>query len=388
MIPYGRQSISTSDIDAVVEVLKSDFLTQGPVVPKFEKKIADYCGAQYAVAVSSATAALHLLCLSMGLGPGKRLWTSPITFVASANCALYCGAEVDFVDIDPISYNICPKSLEEKLEVASSLGKLPNILVAVHYAGQSCNMQSLFQLSKKYGFSIIEDASHAIGAEYKNKKVGCCEYSAATVFSFHPVKIMTTAEGGMVVTNNDQIARKVEMLRTHGITRNSMDFINRESKPGWYYEQITLGYNYRMTDLQAALGISQFDRIEEFLSNRLRIVSNYNKLLSVMDIRLPSISEDLRSAHHLYPIWVDRGFNFNDRDELYLKLRNDGIGVQVHYIPVHTQPYYRNMGFQWGDFPTAERFFSGTLSLPLYNDLTEVEQNNVIHSLKNAYGLA
>jgi UDP-4-amino-4,6-dideoxy-N-acetyl-beta-L-altrosamine transaminase len=371
MIPYGRQDISQTDIDAVVKVLRSDWITQGPTIPRFEQAVANYCDSQYAVAVSNATAALHLACRAIGLGVGDRLWTSPNTFVASANCGLYCGAEVDFVDIDPKTYNISIEALRTKLEQAEKFGKLPKVLIPVHFAGQPCEMAAIAELAKQYGFYVIEDASHAIGGEYKGKKIGSCSYSDMTVFSFHPVKIITTGEGGMVVTNNEELFEKVSLLRTHGIIREP-------SQGAWYYQQVDLGYNYRMTDIQAALGLSQMQRLDSFINQRHELVKIYNKSLQDLDLQLPWQHPDSYSAWHLYVI------RLNERRQVFASLREAGIGVNVHYIPVHTQPYYQQMGFKFGDFPEAEKYYSEAISLPIYPLLNEVQQNKIISDLKKA----
>lgn len=381
MIPYGRQDISQADIDAVVAVLLSEYLTQGPAVPSFEKNIADYCGVNHAVAVNSATSALHIACLALGLGPGDWLWTTPNTFVASANCGLYCGANIDFVDIDPESLNMSVDRLTEKLIDASRSGKLPKIVIPVHFSGQPCDMARIRKLSIKYGFKIIEDASHAIGAKYKNKPVGACEYSDITVFSFHPVKIITTGEGGMAVTNNDQIASQLKLLRSHGITRNSVE-MNKAPEGDWYYQQIALGYNYRMTDIQAALGLSQMRRLDEYVCKRHLIANRYDNLLSETYLTLPRKSEEGYSAFHLYVIQLKSVELSPFRREFFGKLRESGIGVNVHYIPVHLHPYYLSMGFKDGDFPAAENYYKNALTIPMYPNLTESQQEYVVEMLK------
>lgn len=380
MIPYGRQDISQQDIDSVVKVLKSDFLTQGPQVPKFEKALADYCGASHAIAVNSATSALHIACLALELGQADYLWTSPITFVASANCALYCGASVDFVDIDPRTYNLCPDQLEKKLIKAEKEGKLPKIVIPVHFAGQSCNMERIYSLSLKYGFKIIEDASHAVGGKYKDKAIGSCEYSDITVFSFHPVKIITTAEGGMAVTNDLALCEKMNLFRCHGITRQE-SFMQGESHGSWYYQQIDLGFNYRMTELQAALGCSQLGRLDEFVSRRHEIVGIYNKALSELPLEIPYQHPDCFSAFHLYPIRFHMTMLKTGRKAIFNEMRSNGIGVNVHYIPVHTQPYYKSLGFREGDFPVSEQYYSDCLTIPLHPNLNEKEIDKVLKSL-------
>ena len=364
-IPYGKQDISEDDIASVIAVLRSDFLTQGPKVPEFEKKVAEYSEAKFAVAVNSATSALHIACLALGIKKGDIVWTSPITFVASANAALYCGAEVDFVDIDPCTYNLSVKALRAKLEVAKKIGRLPKVVIPVHFAGQPCDMQEIHALGKEYKFQIIEDASHAIGAEYLNEKVGSCKYSDICVFSFHPVKIITTAEGGMALTNNELLAQKMGLFRSHGITREVSEMFG-ESEGPWYYQQIELGFNYRMTELQAALGISQMNRLEQFIQERRRLAREYDSLLSSLPIQLPYQQPDSASAYHLYPIWIDHEALGVSRKSVFENLRAQNIGVNVHYIPVHLQPYYQKMGFKAGQFPEAEKYYSGAISIPLY----------------------
>lgn len=379
-IPYGRQDISQADIDAVIEVLCSDFLTQGPAIPRFEDAMASYCGVRHAVAMSSATAALHVACLALGLGRGGRLWTSPNTFVASANCALYCGAEVDFVDIDPRTYNIDVQSLAHKLErAAAEKDSLPDIVVPVHFAGQSCDMREIYELAQHYGFRVIEDASHAVGGRYLDQPIGNCRYSDIAVFSFHPVKIITTGEGGLALTNDNRIAARMQRLRTHGITRDQ-DAMEGESEGSWYYQQTELGYNYRITDIQAALGYSQFARLDKYVARRHLLARRYNELLKGLPVVVPWQSPDAYSAMHLYPVRIIDG-RF-DRREIFEGLRAAGVGVNVHYIPVHLQPYYRRMGFKPGDFPNAERYYAEAVSLPLYPTLTEAQQDAVIDVLK------
>ncbi len=364
-IPYGKQDISEDDIASVIAVLRSDFLTQGPKVPEFEKKVAEYSEAKFGIAVNSATSALHIACLALGIKKGDIVWTSPITFVASANAALYCGAEVDFVDIDPRTYNLSVKALRAKLEVAKKIGRLPKVVIPVHFAGQPCDMQAIHALGKEYQFQIIEDASHAIGAEYLNEKVGSCKYSDICVFSFHPVKIITTAEGGMALTNNELLAQKMGLFRSHGITREVSEMFG-ESEGPWYYQQIELGFNYRMTELQAALGISQMNRLEQFIQERRRLAREYDSLLSSLPIQLPYQQPDSASAYHLYPIWIDHEALGVSRKSVFENLRAQNIGVNVHYIPVHLQPYYQKMGFKAGQFPEAEKYYSGAISIPLY----------------------
>lgn len=367
-IPYGRQDISEEDIACVVDVLRSDYLTQGPKVPEFEERIASHVDAKFAVAVNSATSALHIACLALGVAKGDIVWTSPITFVASANAALYCGANIDFVDIDPLTYNMSIPALRLKLEEASKSGCLPRVVIPVHFAGQPCSMQEIHQLSKEYQFRIIEDASHAIGAEYLGDKVGSCKYSDICVFSFHPVKIITTAEGGMALTNDSELAHRMNLYRSHGITRNPED-MQGESHGPWYYQQISLGYNYRMTELQAALGCSQLNRLKEFISERRRLAKKYDISLMDSPIKLPYQTQDAISSYHLYPIWIDQSRLGVSRQSIFEKFRAQNIGVNVHYIPVHLQPYYQKLGFFEGQFPEAEKYYSGAISIPLYAGL-------------------
>lgn len=383
MIPYGHQDITQADIDAVISVLKSDYLTQGPMGPCFERTVADYCGATHAVATNNATSALHIACMALDIGPGDWLWTSPVTFVASANCALYCGAKVDFVDIDPHTYNLCPKALEIKLIKAERNGRLPKVLVAVHLGGQPCEMQSIHSLSQRFGFKIIEDASHAIGGKYQGQTIGNGRYSNITIFSFHPVKIITTAEGGMALTNDATLASEMRLLRSHGITRDST-LMTHESDGPWYYQQIALGYNYRMTELQAALGISQMQRIDDYVKRRHQLAQRYDKLLVDLPIITPWQHPDSYSGLHLYPIRLQLDQMRSGHGEVFESLCEQGIGVNLHYIPVHMQPYYQRMGFKIGDFPHAERYYNEAISLPMFPTLTEVEQNQVVAALKKA----
>ncbi len=370
MIPYSRQSISEDDIQAVVEVLKSDFLTQGPVVPRFEQAVADYCRAIHAVAVNSATSALHLACLALGVKPGDMVWTSPITFVASANCALYCGASVDFVDIDPDTYNLSVECLTKKLAEAECQGRLPKVVIPVHFGGLSCDMLAIRELSQRYGFKIIEDASHAIGGRYRDEPIGNCRDSDITVFSFHPVKIITTGEGGIATTNDPELARRMALLRSHGITRDA-DQMTHEPDGPWYYQQIELGFNYRMTDLQAALGLSQLNRLDAFVERRHQLVDLYRQKLTDLPVNWQLQPEDCRSALHLFVIRLQNSRIGKSHLEVFRLLRNAGIGINVHYIPVHLQPYYKNKGFKLGDYPEAEKYYAEAISLPLYPDLTE-----------------
>lgn len=381
MIPYGRQDITRSDIDAVVETLKSDFLTQGPVTPRFEEGVANLVGAKHAIAVNSATSALHLACLALGLGVGDWLWTTPITFVASANCGLYCGAKVDFVDIDPQTYNISISALEAKLEHAQRFNKLPKILVAVHLCGTPCDMAAIHALGQRYGFKIIEDASHAVGAKYKNEFVGNCRFSEITVFSFHPVKIITTAEGGMALTNNDDLANSMMLLRSHGITRDPSKMVHRPDGP-WYYQQIALGFNYRLTEIQAALGLSQLERLHEYIERRHQLAHRYDAILSKLPLILPKQAPDSYSALHLYVIRLRLGDIDKSHLAVFEDLRASNIGVNLHYIPVHLQPYYASMGFSIGDFPEAERYYDEAISLPIFQSMTDAQQDMVVQALE------
>jgi len=385
MIPYGRQDIRDEDIGAVVEVLRSDWLTQGPTVPRFEAAIAAHCGAAQAVAVCSATAALHIACLALDLGHGDVLWTVPNTFVASANCALYCGARVDFVDIDPRTYNMSVEALREKLVRAERAGCLPKVVIPVHFAGQSCDMRAIRALAEHYGFRIIEDASHAVGGSYLNAAVGNCQYSDIAVFSFHPVKIITTAEGGMALTNDAELAERLRVLRTHGITRD-VARMREPSQDPWYYEQVDLGFNYRMTDVQAALGVSQSSRLREYITRRRSIARIYDEALQPLPLILPFQHPDAESAFHLYVIQIDPSRAALDRRSVFNVLRAAGIGVNVHYIPVHTQPHYRTLGFAPGQYPVAERYYANALSLPMFATLSDSQQNFVISSLRKALG--
>ena len=378
MIPYGRQDITPEDIAAVEAVLRSDFLTQGPAIPGFEQALAAYCGAARGVAVCNATAALHMACLALGLGPGDRLWTSPNTFVASANCGLYCGAEVDFVDTDPLTYNMSVAALEAKLVAAAAENRLPKVVIPVHFAGQSCEMREIHALGQKYGFRIIEDASHAVGATYLGEPVGNCRYSDITIFSFHPVKIITTGEGGMALTNDPALAGHMERLRSHGITREPA-LMESETEGPWYYQQIELGYNFRITDMQAALGHAQLQRLDDYVVRRHAIAARYDTALTDLPLTTPHQHPDSRSALHLYPI---RLHDASRRREVFEGLRAAGIGVNVHYIPVHTQPHYRRLGFRPGDFPEAERYYAGAISLPMFPTLTVGQQDEVIAALK------
>ncbi|KFN47914.1 hypothetical protein N790_07125 [Arenimonas malthae CC-JY-1] len=382
MIPYGRQQITQADVDAVVDVLRSDFLTQGPAVPAFERAVGDHVGAKHALAMNSATSALHVACLALGLGPGDWLWTSPITFVASANCGLYCGAKVDFVDIDPRTYNLCPKALERKLEVAEREGRLPKVVVPVHLCGQPCDMDAIHRLGQRYGFRIIEDASHAIGGKYRGEFIGGGRYSDITIFSFHPVKIVTTGEGGMAVTNDDGLAARMALLRSHGITRNPDQF-EGESQGPWYYEQIDLGFNYRMTDLQAALGVSQMTRLDEYVATRNELAAEYDALFADIAVTRPWQHPDSYSGRHLYVIRLPQGGPRGHR-QVFDALRASGVGVNLHYMPVHMQPYYRRLGFGAGMFPEAERYCAEAITLPLYPALTKTSLVHVVNAVRSA----
>lgn len=383
MIPYGRQEITQDDIDVVVEVLKSDFLTQGPRVPEFENTVANHVDAKFGVAVNSATSALHIACAALGLGEGDWLWTSPVTFVASANCGLYCGAKVDFVDIDPHTYNLCADALERKLEQAREQDRLPKVVVPVHLCGQPCDMKRIKALSERYGFRIIEDASHAIGGKYQGEFVGNGRYSDITVFSFHPVKIVTTAEGGMAVTNNAEVAQRMEMLRSHGITRDPGRMTHEPDGP-WYYQQVELGFNYRMTELQAALGVSQMARLDDFVKRRHELARRYDEMLADLPVVTPWQHPDSYSGLHLYVIRLKLTEVRASHREVFESLRNQGIGVNLHYIPVHTQPFYEAMGFAPDDFPESMGYYNEAISIPMYHGLTFEQQDAVVEALKQA----
>jgi UDP-4-amino-4,6-dideoxy-N-acetyl-beta-L-altrosamine transaminase len=385
MIPYGRQDINQADIDAVTEILKSDFLTQGPTIVNFEKAVAEYCSAKYAVAVNSATSALHIACMALDLGPGDWLWTSPNTFVATSNGALYCNANVDFVDIDPNTYNISIEALKDKLESAKRNNRLPKVVAPVHFSGQSAEMEAIFKLSQEYGFKIIEDASHAIGASYKNQKVGICKYSDITVFSFHPVKIITTGEGGMLTTNDPLLFDRLQRHRSHGITSNPSQMSERPADEIWNYQQIMMGYNYRITDIQAALGLNQIKRLDEFVNIRHRIANRYNQELARLPIQLPFQHPDTYSSFHLYVIRIKLNESPKTQKEVYDALQLGGVNVNLHYIPVHRQPYYENLGFKAGYCPESELYHKETLSIPMYPTLTEEEQSKVIEILHNCF---
>lgn len=386
MIPYGRQSINDADIQAVVQVLKSAWLTQGPAVERFEKTVAARCSAHHAVAVNSATSALHIACLAAGLGPGDILWTSPNTFVASANCGLYCGASVDFVDIDPVSYNMSVERLQEKLERAESEGKLPKIVIPVHFAGQSCDMQGIARLAERYGFRVIEDASHGIGGRYRDQPLGNCRYSDMTVFSFHPVKIITTGEGGMVLTNSSALAERLVRLRSHGITSDPQRMVGESHGP-WYYQQVELGFNYRMTDIQAALGASQMAMLDEFVARRQYLAKRYQQLLDGLPLTLPRQHPDAFSAFHLYVVRLRLEALDKSRRAILEEMRARGVMAHVHYIPVHTQPYYRARGFAEGDFPETERYYREIMTIPLFSAMSDHEQDQVAEALRETLGI-
>jgi UDP-4-amino-4,6-dideoxy-N-acetyl-beta-L-altrosamine transaminase len=385
LIPYGRQSISDADIAAVVEVLKSDFLTQGPVVPAFEEAVAAICEARYGVATNSATSALHLACLALGVGPGDRVWTSPLTFVASSNAALDCGAEVDFVDVDERTYNMCPKRLDEMLRQAAEAGRLPKVIIPVHLAGQPCDMAAIHAAAKRHGVRIIEDASHAIGGGYRSGPVGNCEFSDITVFSFHPVKIVTTGEGGMAMTNDAELAELMRLDRSHGITRDPAQLQHDDAGP-WYYEQQRLGFNYRLTDICAALGLSQLTRIEEFIARRRAIAAAYDAAFADLAVTTPWQHPDTESAWHLYVIRIDRRRAARGHRAIFDALRAAGIGVNLHYIPVYRQPYYQQLGFGQGRCPNAEAYYAEAISLPMYATLSDQEQEFVIATVKGLLG--
>ena len=382
MIPYGRQEITEADIAEVEKVLRSDFLTQGPTVPRFEESVTNYCGASHAIAVNSATSALHIACLALDLGPGDRLWTSPNTFVASANCGRYCGADIDFVDIDPKTYNISVNALSEKLIQAEKSGNLPKILVPVHFAGQPCDMPAIHNLSNRSGFKIIEDASHAIGASYNQIKVGSCTHSDITVFSFHPVKIITTAEGGMALTNDKDIADRILRLRTHGITNDKKKMKQRSEDEIWNYQQIDLGYNYRMNDIQAALGLSQIKRLDQYIERRHQIAKYYDAELKNLSLTTPWQSPTIYSSYHLYPILIKVSSDTKTQKQVYDELRENNIEVNLHYTPVHRHPYYEKLGFKKNDFPIAEKFHQEVISIPMYAILQDEHQDHVIKTLK------
>ncbi|MCY7263446.1 UDP-4-amino-4,6-dideoxy-N-acetyl-beta-L-altrosamine transaminase [Pseudomonas protegens] len=381
MIPYGRQSVDQADIDAVLAVLQSDWLTQGPTIDAFEQAVAARCEAAYGVAVCNATAALHIACLAAGLGPGDWLWTSPNTFLASANCGRYCGADVDFVDIDPQTWNLDVEALAGKLQVAQAMGRLPKVVVAVAFSGQSCDMRQLAELAERYAFTVIEDASHAVGARYAGRPVGCGEFAAMTVFSFHPVKIITSAEGGMVLTNRPELADRLRRLRSHGMTRDPQQMSEASHGP-WYYQQVELGFNYRMTDLQAALGLSQLKKLDGFVQRRQYLAARYQQLLQDLPLTLPKAQADAQSAWHLYVVRLQLDGLQRSHRQVFEGLREAGIGVNLHYIPVHLQPYYQALGFAQGDFPEAEHYYAEAISLPIYPGLSDSEQDYVVQQVR------
>ncbi|WP_268800281.1 UDP-4-amino-4,6-dideoxy-N-acetyl-beta-L-altrosamine transaminase [Pseudomonas huanghezhanensis] len=381
MIPYSRQSLDQADIDAVVQVLESDWLTQGPTIERFETSMAARCEAGFGVAVCNATAALHIACLALDLGPGDRLWTSPNTFLASANCGRYCGADVDFVDIDPLTWNLDVVALRHKLQAAERDGTLPKVLVAVAFSGQSCDLRAIAELADHYGFSVIEDASHAVGARYAGRPVGCSEFTAMTVFSFHPVKIITSGEGGLVLTNRPELAERLRSLRCHGMTRDPAHMSEPSHGP-WYYEQVELGFNYRITDIQAALGLSQLNKLDGFLARRRELAARYQARLSDLPLTLPTLQTEAESAWHLYVVRLQTERLSVTHRQVFEALRAAGIGVNVHYIPVHLQPYYRAQGFKAGDFPCAEAYYAQAISLPMFPGLTDEQQDAVIVHLK------
>jgi UDP-4-amino-4,6-dideoxy-N-acetyl-beta-L-altrosamine transaminase len=386
IIRYGQQDITKDDIESVVDTLLSTNLTQGPKNVDFENSVKNFTNARHAFAVNSATSALHISCLALGLGPGDILWTSPNSFVASSNCALYCGANVSFVDIDPNTYNMCPILLEKKLISAKKKDQLPKVVVPVHLSGQSCDMKAIHELSKIYGFKIIEDASHAIGGMYKNEPVGNCKYSDITVFSFHPVKIITTGEGGMALTNSDSIAEKLGLFRSHGITRDK-NLMTKKADGSWYYQQIALGYNYRMTDIQAALGLSQMNRLSEYVDRRQELAKRYNKLLNDFPLKLPFQSDDCYSSFHLYIIRLDLDEISVTHESVFESFRDNNIMVNLHYIPIHLQPFYQDMGFSEGDYPEAEKYYSEAISIPLHPSLSFEDQDLVVDLLRKFLGL-
>jgi len=398
MIPYGRQHVTQSDIDSVLEVLRSDFLTQGPTVPRFEKAVAARVRARHAVAVNSATSALHVACLALGLGEGDTLWTVPNTFVASANCGRYCGARVDFVDIDPITWNMSVSALASKLESAERTGHLPKVLVPVHFAGQPTQQEAIWKLAERYGIRVLEDASHAIGSENQGEPVGSCRWSDVTVFSFHPVKIITSGEGGMAVTNDPELAERMAMLRSHGVTRDPARFVESRTTtvssstsvrgaPPWYYEQQMLGFNYRMTDIQAALGLSQLDRLQAYVDRRNLLARSYEAALRDSGLQLPYVCPGIISAYHLYVVRLKPEACGREHREVFDELRQRGIGVNLHYMPVHLQPYYRELGFREGQLPEAEAHGREAITLPLYPGLTDEMQEEVVNCVRGAVGL-
>jgi UDP-4-amino-4,6-dideoxy-N-acetyl-beta-L-altrosamine transaminase len=383
MIPYGRQDVDEADVRAVAEVLRSDFLTQGPVVPRFEAALAAYCGAAQGVAVNSATSALHIACLALGVGPGDRVWTSAVTFLASANCARYCGADVDFIDIDPQTCNMSVEDLTRKLEQAQRSGTLPKVVIPVHLGGQSCDMQAIQALGRRYAFRIVEDASHAVGGRYRGEPVGSCRFSDIAVFSFHPVKIITTAEGGMAMTNDDGLARRMRLFSSHGMTRDAAQMTHESDGP-WYYQQIELGYNYRLTELQAALGLSQLRRLDEFVQRRHAIARRYDGLLASLPVTPVAQHPDTYSGLHLYIVLLQLDRVKRSHREVFEALRASGIGVNLHYIPVYLQPYYERLGFRRGHCPNAEDYYGRAISIPMYAQLGDAQQDAVVAALRQA----
>lgn len=385
MIPYGRHNISDADVEAVIEVLRSDWLTQGPAVPKFEDLLAIYCGARHAVAVNSATSALHLACLALGVGPGDTVWTTPNTFVASANCALYCGAKIDFVDIDSTTWNMCPSEFEQKLRAAERDGLLPKVVIPVHLAGQSCEMEKIHRLAQSFGVYVIEDASHAIGGKYQGQPVGDCRFSDMTIFSFHPVKIVTTGEGGVVMTNSKELSDKIRRLRTHGITRDKKELSEKTVSP-WHYEQIDLGFNYRMTDISAALGVSQLLQLDSFVLRRAMLAAKYSDQLASLPVTLPQVRPEVLSSWHIYPIRLRGKYATRLRDKVFNVLRDASITTSLHYSPVHLHPYYRRLGFSEGQFPVAEQYGRDAMTIPLYPSMSDDMQAEVVRALACALG--
>ena len=383
-IPYGRQSVTERDIESVIAVLRSDFLTQGPLVPEFEASVSSYCGSKYAVATNSATSALHIACLALGVGPKDRVWTTAITFVASANCARYCGAEVDFVDIDPTTYNMSAAHLQYKLERAEQDGTLPKVVIPVHMCGQPCDMAAIHSLSKRYGFNIIEDASHALGAKYRERQVGSCQYSDITIFSFHPVKIITSGEGGMAVTNNHELAQRLRRGRSHGVTSSRDEMMPTDKDELWFYQQMEIGFNYRMTDIHAALGISQLTRVGNFVSSRNRIAKFYNNTFEDLPISSQEVRSDCESSYHLYVVRIKSTSDSVNQQLVFKRLLSSGIGVNLHYIPVYRQPYYRSLGFKKGYCPEAEKYFLEAMSIPIYPDLQDCDRSRVVCEIKSA----
>ena len=384
MIPYGRQDISEEDVSAVASVLRSDFLTQGPVVPAFENAVAGYCGARHAVAVNSATSGLHIACMALGVSAGDLVWTTPNTFVASANCARYCGADVDFVDIDPVTLNISTERLAEKLDAAAKADRLPKAIIPVHFSGQSADMRGISELARKFNFKVIEDASHAIGGRYEGLPVGSCVYSDIAIFSLHPVKIITSGEGGVALTNDSALAARMKLLRSHGITREAAE-MGAEPEGPWYYEMVELGLNYRLTDIQAALGLSQMRRLDSFVTRRHQLADRYDDMLRDFPVVCPARAKPAHSALHLYVVQVDKKRTNLDRRFVFEKLREYGIGVNVHYIPVHLQPYYRALGFKRGDFPASEAYYDRAITIPIYSAMTDQQQDSVVEALRRTF---